>query len=139
LFSFPAMFAILVIGKLLFKLPIVLHPVLFLVFTLSGFALSGIGAVIGITSTNSNRANIATRVVFPLLVFTAPVLIPLENLPIILRYTSVIIPTTYIANTFRSALAGDLGISFWIDMGIISVYTFVSLYIVTRKFDWRVD
>ncbi|MGD2091123.1 MAG: ABC transporter permease [Candidatus Aminicenantes bacterium] len=139
LFSFPAMLAVLVIGKLLFQLPIVLHPVLFLVFTLSGFALSGIGAVIGITSTNSNRANIATRVVFPILVFTAPVLIPLENLPIILRYTSVIMPTTYIANAFRAALSGDLGINFWIDMVIILLFTVASLYFVARKFDWRVD
>lgn len=139
LFSFPAMAAVLLIGKLLFKLPIVMHPVIILVFTLSGFALSGIGAFIGITSTNSNRANIATRVVFPILVFTAPVLIPLENLPVILRYTSVILPTTYIANAFRAALSGDLGLHFWIDMGIILLFTVVSLYLVTRKFDWRVD
>jgi len=139
LFSFPAMAAVLIIGKLLFKLPIVLHPVLILVFIVSGFALSGIGAFIGITSTNSNRANIATRVVFPILVFTAPVMIPLENLPLILQYTSIVLPTTYIANAFRAALSGDLGLKFWGDMLIISMYTLVSLYLVARKFDWRVD
>lgn len=139
LFSFPSMIAVLIIGKLLFKLPIVLHPVLILVFTMSGFALSGIGAFIGITSTNSNRANIATRVVFPILVFTAPVMIPLENLPVILRYTSTILPTTYIANAFRAALSGNLGPKFWMDMGIILLYILVSLYLVARKFDWRVD
>jgi ABC-2 type transport system permease protein len=139
LFSFPAMMAVLVLGKILFKLPIVLHPVLALVFTLSGFALSGLGGVIGITSTNSNRANIATRVIFPILVFTAPVLIPLENLPVILRYTSVILPTTYIANAFRAALSGQLGPGFWFDMGIILLFTLASLYFLARKFDWRVD
>jgi len=139
LFSFPSMVAVLLIGKLLFRLPIVLHPVLLLVFTLSGFALSGLGAFIGITSTNSNRANITVRVVFPILVFTAPVLIPLENLPVVLRYTSVLMPTTYIADAFRAALAGELGGGFWLSMGIILLYTVVSLYVVARKFDWRVD
>jgi ABC-2 type transport system permease protein len=139
LFSFPSMVAVLLIGKLLFRLPIVVHPVMVLVFTLSGFALSGIGAFIGITSTNSNRANITVRVVFPVLVFTAPVLIPLENLPVVLRYTSVIMPTTYIADAFRAALVGDLGSGFWLSMGIILLYTVVSLYVVARKFDWRVD
>jgi ABC-2 type transport system permease protein len=139
LFSFPSMIVILIIGKLLFKLPIVLHPILILVFTLSGFALSGIGAFIGITSTNSNRANIATRVVFPILVFTAPVMIPLENLPVILRYTSIVLPTTYIANAFRAALSGNLGPKFWMDIGIILLYTLISLYLVARKFDWRVE
>lgn len=139
LFSFPAMAGVLLIGKLLFKLPIIIHPLLPVVFTLSGFALSGLGALIGITSTNANRANIAVRVVFPILVFTAPVLIPLQNLPKILQWTSLIMPTTYIANTFRATLSGDFNLYFWIDMGIILLFTIVSLYLVARKFDWRVD
>ncbi|MCP5051037.1 MAG: ABC transporter permease [bacterium] len=139
LFSFPAMIAVLLIGKWLFKLPLVLHPMLIVVFVLSGFALSGIGAVIGITSTNSNRANITTRVIFPILVFTAPVMIPIEHLPLILRYTSVILPTTYIANAFRAVLSGTLNGNFWIDMIVILLFTVISLYFVARKFDWRVD
>jgi ABC-2 type transport system permease protein len=139
MFSLPAMIMVLAAGKLLFKLPIVLHPVLIVVFILSGFALSGIGAFIGIYSTNANRANIAVRVVFPILVFAAPVMIPLQNLPVVLRYISLVLPTTYIANAFRAALSGNLGPAFWLDMGIVFLFTVVSLYFVARKFDWRVN
>jgi len=102
LFSLPSMVAVLLIGKILFKLPIVLHPLLLVVFILSGFALSGIGSMIGIYSKNGNHANIITRVVFPILVFTAPVLIPMENLPYVLQITSLALPTTYIAEAFRA-------------------------------------
>jgi ABC-2 type transport system permease protein len=116
-----------------------LHPVSILVFILSGFALSGIGALIGIYSTNANWANIIVRVVFPILVFAAPVMIPMQNLPMILRYISVVLPTTYIANAFRAALSGNLGPAFWLDMGIILLYTVVTLYFVARRFDWRVS
>jgi len=139
LFSLPAMAMVLLLGKWIFRLPIVLHPMLIVVFVLSGFALSGIGAVIGISSTNSNWANIATRVVFPILIFAAPVMIPLENLPVVLRYISVVLPTTYIAGAFRAVLAGNLDGNFWLDMSVIILFTVVSLYWVARKFDWRVD
>jgi ABC-2 type transport system permease protein len=139
LFSFPAMAAVLLIGKWLFKLPIQLHPLLLVVFILSGFSLSGIGAFIGITSTNSNRANIAVRVVFPVLVFAAPVMIPLQHLPMVLRYVSVVLPTTYIANAFRAVLTGRFDVNFLLDIFVILLYTVVSLFLVARKFDWRVD
>ncbi len=139
LFSFPAMAGVLLIGKWLFKLPIIIHPMLFVVFVMSGFALSGIGAFIGITSTNSNRANITVRVVFPVLVFAAPVMIPMQNLPVVLRYFSVILPTTYIANAFRAVLAGRFDVNLLIDLTVILLFTIVSLYLVARKFDWRVD
>lgn len=139
LFSFPPMIAVLLIGKLLFKLPIVLHPMLLVIFVLSGFALSGIGAFIGITSKDSNKANITVRVVFPILVFAAPVMIPMESLPRILQYTSYLLPTTYIANLFRATLSGNFNGNFFLDMFVILMFTFVSLYLVARKFDWRVD
>ena len=138
LFSLPAMAMVLIAGKLLFSLPIVLHPVLIPVFIMSGFALSGIGALVGIYSSSSNRANIATRVIFPVLVFTAPVMIPLEKLPLILQYTSVVLPTTYIANAFRAALSGNLNGHFFIDLGIVLLFIVVSLYFVAHRFDWRV-
>lgn len=139
LFSIPPMAAVLIIGKFLFKLPIILHPALILIFILSGFSMSGIGALIGIYSKDANHANIATRVVFPILVFAAPVMVPVTYLPGILQYTSVLMPTTYIANVFRGALSGQTGWSFWLDMLIICLFTFVSLYFVARRFDWRVE
>jgi ABC-2 type transport system permease protein len=139
LFSFPAMLGVLLIGKWLFKLPLQINLLLFPVFVLSGFALSGIGAVIGITSSNSNHANIATRVVFPILVFAAPVMIPLENLPRILQYTSYVLPTTYIANAFRDVLSGNFGRNLLIDSFVLLFFTVASLYYVAKKFDWRVD
>lgn len=139
LFSFPPMIAVLLIGKWLFKLPIILHPMLLVVFVLSGFSLSGLGALIGITSSNSNRANITVRVVFPVLVFAAPVMIPVTHLPLILQYTSYALPTTYIANLFRAALSGQFNGNFFLDLFVILMFTILSLYLVAKKFDWRVD
>ncbi len=139
LFSMPAMAAVLITGKLLFRIPITLHPLLIPLFIISGFALSGIGAVIGIYSKNSNHANIVTQVVFPILVFAAPVMVPAKNLPVFLQYFSIVLPTTYIAEAFRDSLGGNTGADFFINLIIITLYTILSLYLVTRKFDWRVD
>jgi ABC-2 type transport system permease protein len=139
LFSLIPMIGVLFIGKLLYHLPIIFHPLSIIVYIVSGFALSGIGACIGIYSKNSNLANITTQVVFPILVFTAPVMLPLDNFPPIIRYWSIILPTTYIANAFRDSLSGIFGLNFWCNLGIIFFFAFLSLYLVARKFDWRVD
>lgn len=139
LFSIPPMAMVLIAGKILFRLPVVLHPYLVLVFFVGGFSLSGIGAVIGIYSKDANKANIAVRVIFPVLVFAAPVMLPAENLPVIMRYISLIFPTTYMANAFRSALTGSFDGHFWLNTGALTLFTIVSLWLTARKFDWRVD
>jgi ABC-2 type transport system permease protein len=108
------------------------------VVLLSGYSLAGIGAAIGFYSPNGQIANIATQVVFPIFVFVAPVMVPPENLPSALRIIATVFPTTYIADAFRAAVAGDISSRVWIDLGVILGYAVVSLYLVAKKFDWRV-
>ena len=137
LFSFPAMLTLFVVGKFLFNLPINPHPLLIPVVLLSGYSLAGVGAVIGFYSPNGQIANIATQVVFPVVVFVAPVMVPPQNLPTILRITSKGFPTTYIASAFRATVAGNIGPDVWTDLGVILGFAVVSLYLVAKKFDWR--
>jgi len=139
LFSLPSMVAVLLIGKFLFKLQVVLHPLALLVFVLSGFALAGVGAFIGITSKNGNHANITVRVVFPILVFAAPVMIPMDRLPKLLQWVAVLLPTTYIANAFRAVLNGRVNGEFWLNVATIAGFMVLSLWLTAKRFDWRVE
>ncbi len=78
-------------------------------------------------------ANILMAVV----IFLSPILIPPESVPAILRVTATIMPTTDVADAFRSALAGNFGPGLTYDVLILLAYVTGFLTLVHRKLDWR--
>jgi len=131
----PSLLIMLMIGGI--GLDLWVPPVALLILILGGFTMAGIGAFIGFWSPTGEVAGIATQVVSPFFIFLAPVFFPLEHLPGPLQVVARFIPTTYIAQALRAAIAGRIYGEFWLDLLILVGFAFVFLGLMPLKLDWR--
>lgn len=135
LLSLPAVVVVATLGRLLLgiKLNVAVVPVLLL----GAYAMSGLGAFIGFWSPTSRVASLLTQIVQNIIIFFAPVYLPSERLPIALKFTSKLVPTTYVANAVRSVVAGMPLRDIWSDMAILLACAVISLALVPLRLNWR--
>lgn len=132
--TIPSILVLMFIGKYILKLPIVFHVSFIVIVLLSGISLSALGAFIGMYSKDSEQASIFTQVIQPLIVYCAPVFVPSEQMPQMIKYISYMIPTTHVANALRSSFNGQFD---WKSIGILVIFSIVSIILVEFKMDWR--
>lgn len=137
LFALPSIAIILTIGAWLFDISLTPHPLILVVLLLGGYALSGLGAIIGFYSPNGRIANLLTQIVQPIIIFLSPVFVPLDRLPQALQFTARLMPTTYIAQAMRDTLLGQVSISTWSSILVIGAITVGSFILVEKGLDWR--
>lgn len=135
LLSLPSAFLLFATGVIFLNLLPNLEALLVLV--LGAYAMSGLGAFIGFWSPTGQVANLVTQIVQPLIVFFAPVYIPLQQLPYPLQITAHFLPTTYAARALREALTGASVQQLWPEILILLGFTIVSLGLIPWKLDWR--
>jgi len=114
-------------------------PVTIIIFILAGYSLAGLGAFVGFFSRDGQTAGLVTQIIDPLIVFLAPVYIPVERLPRFLQYTSRFVPTTYVANALRASVAVSVTSQTWLEIGLLVVWTVLTLWAASRKLAWRAN
>lgn len=139
IFTIPAMLISLGIGAFWLGFPVALNPLILLVMLIAGVSMAGIGVFMGVNSRNIHHANMLNSVMMLGIMFLSPVVIPWQNMPLVLRITSRILPPSYAANGFRAALAGSYGSDVWFNIAMLFVFTVILLYFATRKLDWRAE
>lgn len=132
--TIPSICILIIVGKCILNIPIIVHYSLFIIIVLSGLSLAGVGAAIGIYSSSANHASIVTQVVQPIIVYCAPVFLPLNSMPKFIQIASAFIPTTYIANAIRCSFHGCLDTK---NIICICFFCIVSVFLVEKKIDWR--
>ena len=137
--SIPSSVILLLIGAFIFGVPMRPSPVTILIFILAGYSLAGLGAFVGFLSRDGQTAGLVTQIIDPLIIFLAPVYIPGEHLPRFLQYTSRFIPTTYVANALRASVAGSVTSQTWLEIGLLVVWTVLTLWAASRKLAWRAN
>lgn len=137
LFAIPGLVTSYVIGCWLFTLPLSKGLALLLFVPLGALSLTGFGAILGVYAKDGETSNIYGNVLIGLVTFLSPTIIPLEAMPFPLRIVAMFIPTTYVADSFRSALEGNLGINLIYDGLILVGFSVAFLVLVYRKLDWR--
>ncbi|MEW6524322.1 MAG: ABC transporter permease [Bacillota bacterium] len=137
IFSVPSFIVILVTGVTVLRLPLSPNALLVPVVLVAGYSLAALGAFIGFYSPTGQVASLATQVLAGLMSTMAPVYLTLEQLPQFLRVTALAVPTTYVARALRAALTGPVTPALWTDIGILLAFTSASLWLVTKKVDWR--
>lgn len=98
---------ILLLGKYVWGAPIVLSPILPLIFVMSILSLLGVGAVIGSYSKVPAQAYGLTNVISFVIILLSPVYYLIDALPLFLRPVAYIFPTTYAAQALRAVLSGS--------------------------------
>jgi len=135
--SIPSSVILLSIGAFVFGVPMRPSPITILIFILAGYSLAGLGAFVGFFSRDGQTAGLVTQIIDPLIVFLAPVYIPVECLPRFLQHTAKLLPTTYVANALRASVAGSLTSRTWHEIGFLATWTIFSLWAASRKLAWR--
>lgn len=137
LLALPGLVAVFVAGCLLLGLPFSSGLTILPMIPLATLSLTGVGAFLGAYAKNLQVANIMGNAVVGFVSFLSPIMIPMEHMPLPMQWIARLIPTTYAADGFRTALAGNFGPALAYDMLILVLLMIVSLFAVHRKLDWR--
>jgi len=139
IFTIPGMLFTILIGAIWLDFPVVFNPLILPIMVASALSMAGLGVVMGVHARNGHHANMMNSIAMLVVMFMSPLLIPYENLPLVLRYTSKLLPTSYAADAFRAALAGRSDPGVLADLGVVVLFAVVFLFLGTRRLDWRVD
>lgn len=137
IFTIPAMIITLTVGAIWLGFPVSFNPLILPMMIAAGLSMAGVGVFLGVNAKNIHHANMLNTISMMVIMFMSPVLIPLENLPRVLQWTSRILPPSYAAEGYRAALAGSYGIDVWGNMAILLIFAFGLLFLATTKLDWR--
>jgi len=138
-FTIPGMLLTIFIGSLWLGFPVVFNPLVLPIMVASALSMAGLGVVMGVHARNGHHANMMNSIAMLVVMFMSPLLIPYENLPLVLRYTSRLLPTSYAADAFRAALAGRSDPAVLASCGVVTLFAVAFLFLATRRLDWRVD
>ncbi|MEW6047601.1 MAG: ABC transporter permease, partial [Bacillota bacterium] len=106
---------------------------------LAATSLSGVGVALGMTLRSAKLTSVIVQVLFFLIMFLSPVLVPVSRLPLGLRTASVLLPSTHAAQALTLALAGQFDGSFWLSVAALIGFTLGSLVLVHWAVPWRLE
>lgn len=139
IFTIPAMLITIAVGALWLGFPVAFNPLILLVMLVAGVSMAGIGVFMGVNARNIHHANMLNSILMLGIMFLSPVVIPWDNMPLLLRITSRILPPSYAADGFRAALAGSYGADVWFNIAMLLIFSVILLVFATRKLDWRAE
>lgn len=138
LFVLPGLVGTYVVASLLFGLPFNASAWLLIpLVPLGVLPLAGVGAMLGTIAPSGQIANVLSNIVFLFVGILSPLMLPLEALPVPLRITSQFVPTTYVADAFRTVLKGNIGSNLVFDIIILALFSAVLLTFTYFRLDWR--
>lgn len=135
--AIPNLVGVYLLGSLILGLPLKGGIALLLLVPLGALSLSGFAAFLGAFAKDGPTSNIMSNSVVMVVTFLSPTMVPIDVMPLPLRITSYLMPTTYVADAFRAALSGNFGTAFAYDVMIIALFLGVTMILVHRKLDWR--
>ncbi|MFF5883367.1 ABC transporter ATP-binding protein/permease [Streptomyces sp. NPDC014603] len=133
----PGLITPMITAKLMYDTDFVISPALLIVLPLSCMALSAIGLAIGTLVRSMDLLLVIVNLMIFVLLLVAPVLIPIESLPVPLQIFGYLLPPTYAAESLRLALMGDFGTAFLLNIAALSAMTAVGLAGANRWLRWR--
>lgn len=137
LLSLPALISVWLVGSAMMGLPPSGGVLLLALLPLGALSLAGMGAFLGTYAKDGPTSSMLSNALIGFVTFLSPMMIPLEAMPAALQWTARFVPTTYVANAFRRALAGDLSLGLLQDVLILLLFVVAFMWLVHRKLDWR--
>ena len=104
LMALPAVAFTIVLGAWHYDLSFTFEPAFIAVAVLAVFSLAGVGVAMAVYSPHQQVTNALTQLIIFYVLFFAPVLLPKEQLPEVLQFTSNFAPPTYAADGVRATL-----------------------------------
>lgn len=139
LMTLPSVIIMTVVGHFVFHVDIHLNLGLIPIVLLAITGSAGFGTLIGFLSPNQDMTTMITNLLMVFLNFLTPVMIDIHQLPSALQVVSYFFPTTYAADGLKQLLQGIWSTSVTIDMLALLAFTCLSVWIVVKKMDWRLE
>jgi ABC-2 type transport system permease protein len=138
IFALPGLLGSYLFGSLLLGLPLSGAWALLFLIPLGVLPLAGVGALLGTLAPNGQTAGLMCNILLIVVGFLSPMFIPPDQLPRVLQITSLFIPTTYVADSFRSVLSAQFGTSFIFDIVVLVLCSALCLSLAHWKMEWRI-
>jgi ABC-2 type transport system permease protein len=137
LLSMPSLAITSLVGILFLHVKLSPSPVICLVIPLVAVPLAGIGALIGTVAHTPEEAGSISMVLTFLMTGLGPVIFPPDRLPEVLVKLGWLSPATYAASALRQSLLGPITPRIVIDLVVLCGLAATTLWLVSRKMDWR--
>lgn len=137
--TIPATLLALTVGALWLSFPVSFNPLIVVVMVTAALSMAGVGVFMGVIARNIHHANMLNTLGMVLVMFVSPMYIQYENMPVVLQWTSRLLPPSYAADGLRAALAGSWGWDLWFNVLMLALFASVLLTLATRKLDWRAE
>ncbi len=136
-FAIPGMAVVLAVGRALYGVGLQVGWTLLPAVLLTGVALSGIGAAIGLMSRNDQLAGLIGNLVMMVVLFLG--IIPAERVPAAVDAVSWLVPSTYAVHLLLALLGGGASAAEWLrDAGALALSSVLLFWLVDRL-SYRVD
>ncbi|MCL4241508.1 MAG: ABC transporter permease [Dehalococcoidia bacterium] len=137
LMALPAVAFTVVLGAWHYDISFQFEPAFILVALLAVFSLAGVGVAMAVYSPHQQVTNAMTQLIIFYVLFFAPVLLPKEQLPELLQFTSNFAPPTYAADGVRATLTDlpgtHLARSLWVMSGFAAGSLVLSAVAMRRR------
>jgi len=100
----PGVLFCVLFGALHYGISLQFDPAFVLVVLLGVISLAGVGVAMAVYSPHQQVTNALTQLIIFYVLFFAPVLMPIEQLPWLLQQTAHIAPPTYVADGVRATI-----------------------------------
>lgn len=135
--ALPGFLGAYLFGCIFLRLPLLSGLALLPLIPLGALSLAGLAAFLGSYAPNGQATTMIVNLLTVFIGFFAPMLIPFNVLPLPLQILNLFLPFMYIADTFRAALGGHIGMNGMIDVLILLVFSCIFLFLVHSRLDWR--
>lgn len=137
LLGLPAIIVTMIGGSLILSIPLRIHPLILVVIPLSAIPLSGLGAFIGTISRTPEEAGSLSTFLTLVMLGLGPVLLPPSQLPPFMQVLGYASPATYAASALRQVIIGPVTSRIILDLGFLTILSWLVFTLVSRHMDWR--
>ncbi len=127
LMALPGVIFAVLLGSWHYGLSLNADPMIVPVVLLAVFSLAGVGVAMAVLIPHQQVTNALTQLIIFYVLFFSPVILPVEQLPALLRHTADFMPTTYAADAVRASLTDLPGTHLWRSAGIMTGLAAASL------------
>jgi ABC-2 type transport system permease protein len=125
--ALPSVAFCILLGAWHYGLSFTFDPAFPAVALLSVFSLAGVGVAMAVYSPHAQVTNALTQLIIFYVLFFAPVLLPKQQLPELLQFTSTFAPPTYAADGVRATLTDLQGTHLARSLSVMSAFAVGSL------------
>ncbi len=136
LFAVPGMAVVLLVGAMDYGTHVALSVGLVPAVLLTGVALSGIGALIGMQARDGELAGLVGNLVMMAVLFLG--IIPQAHLPVAMRVVADLLPSTYGVRLLLLLLSGGASPGAWLIDGGILVLFAAGLFLLVERLSYRI-